>query len=78
MSLRRYGWPARPPATSERQDRNGHRCCASPGAQLSRSAYDQTVEHSSGISPAAVMFLCFIVVGVGVWIAVSFDKNKKK
>jgi hypothetical protein len=36
------------------------------------------VEHSSGISPATLMFLCFILVGVGFWAAVYFDKNKKK
>jgi hypothetical protein len=36
------------------------------------------VEHSSGMSPVLLMFLCFIVVGVGMFVAVYFDKNKKK
>jgi hypothetical protein len=35
------------------------------------------VDHSSGISPAALMFLCFIVVGVGFFLFTRFDKNDK-
>jgi hypothetical protein len=36
------------------------------------------MDHSSGPSPVAVMFLCFIVVAFGMWAALYFDKNKKK
>jgi hypothetical protein len=35
------------------------------------------VEHGSGISPAAVMLLCFIVVGVGFFLFTRFDQNDK-
>jgi len=36
------------------------------------------VDHSGGgISPAALLFLCFIIVGVGLAIALRDDKKKK-
>ena len=40
--------------------------------------YAEPVEHDSGISPTTLMFLCFIVVGLGSYLVLYFDKNKRK
>jgi hypothetical protein len=40
--------------------------------------YADTVDHGGGISPSALMFLCFIVVGVGFFLFTRFDGSNKK
>jgi hypothetical protein len=35
------------------------------------------VEHSSGISPTALMFICFIIVAAGMTIVLRSGKNDK-
>ena len=42
--------------------------------------YAAPVDHgaSGGISPAMLMFLCFVVVGLGFFLFTYFDKNNNK
>jgi hypothetical protein len=79
VSLRRYGR-----SHGRRQLRSDQKLAAvtlrPPPGRSSRVRYAETVEHGSGISPAAVMLLCFLVVGVGFFLFTRFDnsdKNKK-
>jgi hypothetical protein len=44
-------------------------------ARRRRVRYAAQVEHS-GISPTAVMFLAFVVVGVGMALFLRYDKRK--
>ena len=36
------------------------------------------MEHGGGLPPSALMFFCFVIVGVGFFVFTRFDKNDKK
>jgi hypothetical protein len=36
------------------------------------------VDHGGGIPPSALLFICFMIAGIGLAIALRDDKKKKK